>query len=43
MDRLGDVLERRFAEIGHREIETPLDLPVGLLGKADRPGLGDAL
>ena len=26
-----------------REIEPPLDLPVGLLGKTDRAGLGDAL
>ena len=42
-DRLGDVLERRLAKIGHREIEPPLDLLVGLLGKADRSGFGDAL
>ena len=26
-----------------REIEPPLDLPIGLLGKADCAGLGDAL
>ena len=29
---LGDVLERRFAEIGHRKVEPPLHLPVGVLG-----------
>ena len=42
-DRLGDVLELGRAEIGDREIEPPLDLPVGVLGEADRAGLGDAL
>ena len=42
-DRLGDVLELGRAEIGDREIEPPLDLPIGVLGQADRAGLGDAL
>ena len=42
-DRLGDVLELGRAEIADREIEPPLDLPIGVLGQADRPGLGDAL
>ena len=42
-DRLGDVLELGRAEIGDREIEPPLDLPIGVLGEADRAGLGDAL
>ena len=42
-DRLGDVLELRRAEIGDREIEPPLHLPVGVLGEADRAGLGDRL
>ena len=41
-DRLGDVLELGWAEVGDLEIEPPLDLPVGLLGEADRPRLGDA-
>ena len=31
------------AEVGDIEIEPPLDLPIGLLGKTDRPRLGDAL
>ena len=31
------------AEIGDGEIEPPLHLPVGVLGKTDRAGLGDAL
>ena len=31
------------AEIGDRQIEPPLDLPIGLLGQTDRAGLGDAL
>ena len=35
-DRLGDVLELRRAEIGDREIEPPLDLPIGVLGETDR-------
>ena len=42
-DRFGDVLELGRAEIGDREIEPPLDLPIGVLGQADRAGLGDAL
>ena len=41
-DRLGDVLELGRAEIGDREIEPPLDLPIGVLGQTDRAGLGDA-
>src|ERR1700691_1524085 len=40
--RLCDVLELGRAEIGHREIEAPLDLPVGVLGKTDRAGRCDA-
>ena len=43
MDRLGDVLELGRAEIADRHLEPSLDLPVGLLGETDRPGLGDAL
>jgi hypothetical protein len=35
VDRLGDVLELGLAEIGDREIEPTLDLPVGLLGETD--------
>ena len=31
------------AEIADREIEPPLDLPIGVLGETDRAGLGDAL
>ena len=31
------------AEIGDREIEPPLDLPIGVLGQTDRARLGDAL
>ena len=42
-DRIGDVLELRRAEIGDIESEPPLDLPIGVLGKTDRAGLGDAL
>ena len=42
-DRLGDVLELGRAEIGDREIEPRLHLPIGVLGQADRAGLGDAL
>ena len=41
-DRLGDVLELGRAEIGDREIEPPLHLPIGVLGETDRAGLGDA-
>ena len=43
MDWLGDVLERLFAEIGHREVEPPLHLPVGVVGDANPARLGDAL
>jgi hypothetical protein len=42
-DRLGDVLELDRTEIADREIESPLDLPIGLFGKTDRARLGDAL
>ena len=41
-DRLGDILELGRAEIGDREIEPTLDLSIGVLGQADRAGLGDA-
>ena len=41
-DRFGNVLELGRAEIGHGEIEPPLDLPIGLLGQADRARLGNA-
>ena len=41
-DRLRDVLELRRAEIGDGQIEPALHLAVGVLGKADRAGLGDA-
>src|SRR6516162_5029088 len=43
VDRLGDVLESRRAEIGGLEIEPSLHLPVGLRREADRSGFGDAL
>ena len=42
-DRLGDVLEWDWAEVCDREIEPPFDLPIGVLGKTDRAGLGHAL
>ena len=42
-DRLGDVLELGRSEVEDRQIEPPLDLPVGVLREADRAGLGDAL
>ena len=42
-DRLGDVLELGRAEITDLQIEPRLHLPVGVLGEADRAGLGDAL
>ena len=41
--RLGNVLQRHRAEIADLEIEPPLDLPVGVVGEADRAGLGDPL
>ena len=43
MDRLDDVLQLGCAEVGDLEIEPSFDLPVGLLGQADRARLGDAL
>src|SRR6185437_14810832 len=43
VDRLGDVLQSGCAKVGDLEIEPRLHLPVGLLGEADRTGLGDAL
>src|SRR5271156_3604998 len=42
-DRVGDVLQLRRPEISDGEIEPSLDLPVGILGKADRARRGDAL
>ena len=39
-DRLGDVLELCWAEVSDGEIEPPLDLTIGVLGKADRTRLG---
>ena len=42
-DRLGDVLELFRAEIADREFEPPFHLPIGVLGKTDRAGRGDAL
>ena len=42
-DRLGDVLQLRRAEIANREIEPPLHLPVGVLGKADGTRPANAL
>jgi hypothetical protein len=42
-DRLGDIFELGRTEIGDLEIEPPFDLPVGLLGEADRAGVRDAL
>ena len=43
MDRLGDVLQLGCAEIGDLEIEPPLDLPVGVFGKADATRFANAL
>ena len=42
-DRLSDVLQLGCAEVSDLEIEPSLHLPVGLLGQADRAGVGDAL
>ena len=42
-DRLGDVLELGRAEIADRQIEPPLDLPIGVLGKTDCAGRANAL
>jgi hypothetical protein len=41
--RLCDVLELRRAEIAGGDVEPSLDLTIGVLGKADRARLGDAL
>ena len=43
MDWLGDVLERRSAEIADLEIKPLLHLPVSVFGKTNRPRLRDAL
>ena len=40
--RLRDVLELGRSEIGDRQVEPALDLPVGLLRQADRARRGDA-
>ena len=40
--RFGNVLELSLAEIADREIEPSLHLAIGVLGEADRAGLGDA-
>ena len=40
--RLGDVLELGRAEVCDREIKPSFDLTVGVFGKTDRAGLGDA-
>src|SRR5271165_1288762 len=42
-DWLGDVLEFGRAEVGDRQIEPALYLPVGLLGETDRARRGDPL
>ena len=42
-DWLGYVLELDRADVGDREIEPPLHLPVGLLGETKSAGLGNAL
>jgi len=42
-DRIGDVLELSLAQVGDRQIKPSLDLAIGVLGKADRPRVGDAL
>src|SRR5580704_10642048 len=41
-DRFGDVLELGQAKVAHLQIESAFDLAVGVLGKTDRAGLGDA-
>ena len=41
-DRFGDVLEIFRAEVGHGQIEPPFHLTIGVLGKTDRAGRGDA-
>jgi hypothetical protein len=42
-DRLGDVLELGLPKIADGHLESSSDLPIRLLGEADRAGLGDAL
>ena len=42
-DRLNDVLQLGLAEIGDFKVEPRAHLPVGVLGKTDRAGLGDPL
>ena len=42
-DRLGDIFEFGLAKIADHKIKAPLDLPIGVLRQADRPGLGDSL
>jgi hypothetical protein len=39
--RLGDVLEALWPEIGHRQIEPPFDLAIGVLRKTDAARLAD--
>src|SRR5271166_4101048 len=41
LDRFGDVLQRRRPEVADLEVKPRSDLPVGVLGKADSPRLGD--
>jgi hypothetical protein len=41
MDGFGDILELSRAEVRDGEVEPSLDLPISLLGKTDRAGLGD--
>ena len=43
MRRRGRIESQPSTEIDHAEVKPPLDLPIGLLGKADCAGLGDAL
>jgi hypothetical protein len=40
---LGDVLELGRSKIAHLQVESALDLAVGVLGQADRAALGDPL
>ena len=40
---LGDILKLSQAKVAHLQIEPTFDLPVGVLGQTDRPGLGDPL
>ena len=39
---LGDILELRLAHVRDGEVEPRLDLPVGVVGEADRAKRGDA-